>query len=144
MRLLVFTLAFVYSQQMLCSQSDSVKKDETIFYDGCIEIPPKYPGGQKAMFKFILINVKYPTQAQRENIEGEVIVQYAIDTLGKTVDVQVYKGVNNDLDQEAIRLISLLKGWRPATQNGKKIKWMLSQPFVFVSDKSKKKIKKIN
>ena len=80
--------------------------------------------------------MKYPAQAEKQGIGGKVIIQYTVDTFGNTVNIKVYKGVCDDLNQEAIRLTSLLKNWIPATQNGKKINSVdRLQPFFFIADK---------
>jgi len=124
---------FLLCGQLCFSQSDSLNKREVDFISGCLEIPPQYPGGQKAIFKLFSDSMNYPLQSKKRKIGGTVIIQYTVDTLGNTIDVKVYKGICDDLNREAIRLISLLKHWKPATQNGKKINSVdRLQPFTFI------------
>lgn len=81
--------------------------------------------------------MNYPEQAEKQEIGGKVIIQYIIDTFGNTTDIKVYEGVCNDLNQEAMRLTYLLRGWTPAAQNGKRINSVNKQPFIFVIDEVK-------
>ena len=83
------------------------------------------------MRKLFTQNMRYPKTAEKQGIGGKIIVQYAVDTFGNTIDVKIIKGVRDDLDKEAIRLIKLLKDWIPATLNGHKTTHYLMQPFTF-------------
>jgi len=70
---------------------------------------PVYPGGQEAFKKFIAANLKYPKEAAEKGIEGTVVLKYAIDYKGKVSDVKVIKGLGHGCDEEAKRVISLLR-----------------------------------
>ena len=70
--------------------------------------------------------LKYPDEAVNNGIQGQVLVGFVIDEKGKITDVQVLKGVDELLDQEAVRVISASPTWKPGTLNGKKIKASMS------------------
>jgi TonB family protein len=70
---------------------------------------PKYPGGKKAFQEFIKNNLKYPKEAMENKIEGTVHLKYRVDGLGKVVDVEVIHGLGYGCDEEAMRVIWLLK-----------------------------------
>jgi len=70
---------------------------------------PFYPGGNKAYSKFIYENLKYPAEAQKQKIEGIVNLKYQIDYNGNVTKVQVVSGIGHGCDEEAIRVIKLLK-----------------------------------
>ena len=140
MKIYFLTFFFLVSGQLCFPQFDSSKQTEIVFTSGCLEIPPQYPGGRDAMLKLFADSMNYPTQSEKKGLGGKVIIQYTVDTCGNTTDIKIYKGVSDDLNQEAIRLISLLKKWVPATQNGKKIKSVdRLQPFIFIADKLNQK-----
>ncbi len=129
MRKTIGTLGLAFLTQITFSQSDSLQLfEDSIFIPGCMEVPPKYPGGHAAMQRFFVANIRYPEGA--EAISGTIIVQYAIDTFGNVVNIKISKGICYELDEEAIRLIRLLKGWTPATLNGRKIVYYFTQPFT--------------
>ena len=63
----------------------------------------------------------YPTQAKLNDVEGTVYVVFTVDKLGNVINAKVDKGVNKDLDKEALRVVSLSPRWQPAKQNGETI-----------------------
>ena len=70
---------------------------------------PSYPGGPKAMRKFLSQHIRYPEAAKAEKIEGTVRVRMDIDYQGKVVGTKVLSGLGYGCDEEAKRIVSLLK-----------------------------------
>ena len=70
---------------------------------------PEYPGGPSAFKRFVAANLKYPEEARKKGIEGTVRVRYEIDYTGKVVDTKVLIGLGHGCDEEATRIIRLLK-----------------------------------
>tara|TARA_A100000164_G_scaffold294641_1_gene268516 strand:- start:12 stop:374 length:363 start_codon:yes stop_codon:yes gene_type:complete len=68
-----------------------------------------YPGGKNSLINFIKNNLKYPPQALKNKTEGKVFLKYKINPIGKVYDVFVIKGIGHGCDQEATRLVKLLK-----------------------------------
>jgi TonB family protein len=70
---------------------------------------PKYPGGSEAFKKFIAENLRYPEAASESKIEGSVIVGYDISDDGLVDNPHVLKGLGYGCDEEAVRVIGLLR-----------------------------------
>ena len=70
---------------------------------------PIYEGGIAAMKQFIALNKIYPDTAQKAGIEGTVVLRYSINHKGIVTDAKVISGVGGGCDEEAIRLVKLLK-----------------------------------
>jgi protein TonB len=70
---------------------------------------PTYPGGNKALSEFISQNLRYPEQAVQNDISGSVHLQYVVNDDGFVESVQVLKGLGYGCDEEAIRVVKLLK-----------------------------------
>lgn len=70
---------------------------------------PSYPGGPQALKQFIGEHLKYPEEAAGENIKGTVTVDYTIDYQGNVVDAKIISGLGYGCDEEAVRLVKLLK-----------------------------------
>lgn len=68
-----------------------------------------YKGGSKAMQKFIARHKKYPQQALENRIEGTVTIKYTIDFHGNVIKTKVVSGLGHGCDQEAERVVKLLK-----------------------------------
>jgi len=82
---------------------------------------PQYPGGSDALRKFIDSQLRYPEQALEKRIEGQVHVTYSVSNEGKVDDIEVASGIGYGCDEEAIRVISLLK-YAPADNHGVKVR----------------------
>ena len=96
-----------------------------------VEQMPMYPGGDAELLKFIGVNTTYPEAAKKNNIQGRVIVRFIVNTQGNTEDPTVLKGVDPLLDQEAIRVVSLLTGFQPGMQGGKAVPVWYMVPITF-------------
>lgn len=70
---------------------------------------PIYPGGIKAMRKFIAEQLKYPEEALKNKIEGEVHVRYGINHKGKVISCDIISGLGFGCDEEAARLVKLFE-----------------------------------
>lgn len=70
---------------------------------------PTYPGGNKALNEFITQNLQYPVQALQNDISGSVHLQYVVTDDGVVEAVQVLKGLGYGCDEEAVRVVKLLK-----------------------------------
>jgi len=70
---------------------------------------PTYPGGNKAMDDFIKKNLRYPEEALQQKIEGTVAVEMDIDVFGTISAAKVKHGIGHGCDEEAVRLVKLLK-----------------------------------
>jgi len=70
---------------------------------------PKYPGGNEAFRKFIVENLLYPDAALEARVEGTVIVEYDIHDNGVVQHPRVIKGIGYGCDEEAIRVVGLLR-----------------------------------
>lgn len=70
---------------------------------------PEYPGGMKALTKFIYDNLRYPETALEAGAAGTVVVDYDIDYQGNVTAARVLQGVGHGCDEEACRVVRLLK-----------------------------------
>ncbi len=70
---------------------------------------PVYPGGKKALDEFVRSNLRYPDEALNHNVQGSVTVKFDIDAYGKVTDAEVTHGIGYGCDEEALRLVKLLR-----------------------------------
>lgn len=70
---------------------------------------PHLDGGREYLKKHIKENLKYPASALENKIEGDVVVKYRVTDRGEVHDVFVEHGIGHGCDEEAVRLVKLLK-----------------------------------
>jgi TonB family protein len=95
------------------------------------EAAPVYNGGDKAMRKFLQSNIKYPSKAKDDGVQGTVFVRFVVEKNGVVDDVVVSKGVHPLLDAEAKRVVSVMPKWTPGKQKGKPVAVQYTLPVRF-------------
>lgn len=98
---------------------------------------PVYPGGLTAMKKFVAEHLKYPEKALAAKVEGTVLIRYSLDYRGKVVDAKVKKGLGHGCDQEAIRVVKLMR-WTVPQDRKKKVRIHQDINIHFKLPKAKK------
>lgn len=96
-----------------------------------VEVLPEFKGGYDNLIKFLVNNVKYPANAKEKGIQGKVYIEFTIDENGKVINPNIGRGVNPELDAEALRVVSLLPDWIPGKDKGKAVKVKSVLPINF-------------
>lgn len=122
------------------SDDDSSYDDVVAYYD-CDQRPTFLNSADPAQFlqKWVYQYLKYPESAVREGIQGRVTVEFIVDKDGKVTDVKVVKGVSDELDAEAVKVISASPKWKPGRVNGNKVRTSIAVPVEFKLEKRNKK-----
>ncbi len=94
-------------------------------------IPPEYPDGEKALYRYLAENIHYPEQAKADSIEGKVFVRFIVRDNGDIVNVEVERGIGGGCDEEALRVIKSMPKWIPATSEGKVVNVQYVIPINF-------------
>lgn len=94
-------------------------------------IAPKFKRGQKGIRNIIVKNFKIPPIATQEKIDGTVLVSFDVDEQGNIKNVKAFRKIHPEVDAEAIRVIKLMKGWKPAVRKGKKVTAKFAIPITY-------------
>ncbi|MCU0363715.1 MAG: energy transducer TonB [Bacteroidales bacterium] len=109
-------------------------EDRNVFV--VVEQMPKFPGGDAALLKYIAENVKYPEAAKTDGIQGRVIVRFCVTEKGTIDLVSILRGVDQDLDNEAIRVVKTLPAFEPGKQGGIAVPVWYSVPITYTLNPS--------
>ena len=107
-----------------------IEEDDEEFFM-VVENMPEFPGGDLGLMKFIQKNVRYPAIAKEYNITGKVYVSFIVDKQGNVTNVKIVRGVDKNLDAEAVRVVSSLPKYKPGKQRGKAVRVMFTIPINF-------------
>jgi periplasmic protein TonB len=107
-------------------------KVETVFT--IVEQMPQYAAGEKAMFKYLSENIKYPAVARENGIEGTVYLGFIVDPEGNITNVTIKRGVSGGCSEEAVRVVSGMPKWTPGKQQGRAVKVNFTLPVKFKLD----------
>ncbi len=80
--------------------------------------------------EYLAKNIKYPSQAQRDEVQGVVYINFQVAPDGTIKDVRVTKGIPG-LEEEAVRVISRMPAWKPGKQGGRAVPVRCQVPVRF-------------
>ena len=136
---LVALYFFACSQQILTQAEltpilnenpfSDTKGDEPLFV--VVDEMPKFPGGEIELLKYITENVRYPKNAMENNIQGRVFVQFVVTSKGTIGETKILRGVDPELDEEAIRVIKSLPTFSPGKKDGAPVAVWYQVPITF-------------
>jgi TonB family protein len=89
---------------------------------------PQFNGSMAA---YIGENLKYPELCMQNNIQGRVIVKFAVDEKGRVTNAQVTKSVHALLDKEALRIVNNMPAWKPGKEDDTPVKVHYTIPISF-------------
>ncbi|MDY3848166.1 MAG: energy transducer TonB, partial [Prevotella sp.] len=112
------------------STSIDKQKDNTKVYD-VVDKMPSFPGGNAALFEYLSNNIQYPKVAEENRMEGRVIVTFVVEKDGSISNAKLARSVSEELDAEAIRVVSSMPKWQPGSQNGEPVSVMFTVPVIF-------------
>jgi protein TonB len=96
-----------------------------------VEQLPEFPGGMVEFMKWLSRNLQYPAIAQRQGIEGKVVVTFIVNKDGTIANPKVDKSANTYLDNEALRVIRMMPKWKPGMIGKKPCRTMFAIPINF-------------
>lgn len=99
-----------------------------------VDFPDKeasFPGGAEKMKKWISENLKYPKKATETNTEGKVFLEFTVLKDGSIDDITVLRGVSQEIDIEAKRLVKTMPKWIPGEGKGESINTRCRIPILF-------------
>lgn len=120
------------SLQVLLNEQhlDLAKKEERT--DGVVvDTIPLYPGGISAYMKWLDSVMVYPPACVRRKIQGTVLVAFIVDVDGSTKEPHIIQGSYQQLNSEALRVMHLMRPWKPARKHGCAIRSQVTVPVVF-------------
>ena len=98
-----------------------------------IEQKPTFNGGDAAAFSvWVNSQLQYPEQAKTDGVQGRMLIEFTIGADGTVGDVKIVKGVREDLDAEALKVIASSPKWEPGCDaKGVAVPVSFTIPIVF-------------
>lgn len=137
----IYTLCFVLIGTVLTAQekpnsslkepglkSNTTQQEEVLSF--CEEMP-SFKGGDSLYLKYLRDNIEYPRMALESDVEGKVFAGFVVEKDGTISDVKILRGVSEELDREAKRVIRNMPAWNPGKHNNKLVRCRMVVPIVF-------------
>ena len=100
--------------------------------EGVVKIPDEdaqFPGGLQGFKKFVASNLTYPND--QFDYQGTVYVYFIVESDGCITNAKIIRGISEELDEEALRLVRSMPKWIPAKKNGKVVATDVRLPIRF-------------
>ena len=125
-------------KKVLLAAQEAADKEDVVYK--VVEQMPEFPGGDKALWTFLVENVKYPSVAKENGIYGRVICQFIVEKDGSISNVEAVKSSGErSLDNEAIRVIKMMPKWKPGRQQKEPVRVRYTLPINFSLDGKSRK-----
>jgi hypothetical protein len=92
---------------------------------------PSYPGGQVEMDRFINEHLKLPADVNDSITWGTCLVFLSVGIDGSIEKSFVIKGINKTINQEILKVFSLMPKWIPASHNGVSVPYDIVVQITF-------------
>lgn len=89
---------------------------------------PEFNGN---LIEYLCENITYPDSAKIKGIEGTVYVIFIVEKDGTISNTEVIRGVSEELDNEALRVISEMPKWKPGKYDGQNVRVQYAIPIKF-------------
>ena len=132
-----FTVALANTGMTLTFKPSDVQEktshDGVVPYFDCDQRPLFFGSSDPRHFlkEWVYQYLKYPSVAMQDGVQGTVTVGFIIEKDGKVTDVRVIKGVSEELDAEALKVVSASPKWKPGRVSGNKVRASLTIPVEF-------------
>lgn len=106
-------------------------EDQTEAFEAVVDVRPTFPGGDGKLMEWISQHLVYPPTAIDKKLQGRVIIRFFIEADGTVGAAEVTRGIDEELDKEALRVVKTLPRFNPARIDGKAVGYWFTLPITF-------------
>lgn len=135
MKTKIFRLLVIVFVVLVSTSTQSNAQDQKEIVDLSFEKMPEYPGGDIALKNDLDSLINFHKGTIKKNITGSVYVRFTVDQDGLLKNSEIYRGIDEDLNKEALRVIGSLKSWKPGMESDEPIVVNYIVRFDFMPNK---------
>ncbi|MFL5763833.1 MAG: energy transducer TonB [Bacteroidia bacterium] len=99
--------------------ADSLSPGETVYT--LVDEMPEYPGGNPALFEYLVKNLAYPATDANGDVAGSVMIEFVVKSNGKAINAKVVKPKNTEFEKQLIIAVDKMPLWKPGKKDGKAV-----------------------
>jgi TonB family protein len=123
--------AFDNESLVIPATSILTEEPEPPFVGDIVEDMPEFPGGSQKLFEYLMENTHYPEIAEKNGVQGRVVVTFIVEKDGSITEAKIVKSVDQSLDEEAVRVVKSMPKWKPGMCNGEPSRVKYTVPITF-------------
>ncbi|WP_313266404.1 energy transducer TonB [Sphingobacterium sp.] len=93
------------------------------------DVPPEYPGGIRNLMIFIAQNYKYPKEALKARVSGQLLISFVVEKNGLTNEFEVINDLGYETAASGIAVLKKAAKWTPGYQYGMPVRVKYSIPI---------------
>lgn len=122
--IILFLVIFLLIKEV--SEFKENKPAEAVLAFDAVDVLPSFPDGERAFGNYLQRKIHNNTAAK-----GRVIASFVVDKTGSLINIKILRGLNNEADQEVIRVLEESPKWNPGKQKGKAVNVAYTLPVNF-------------
>lgn len=91
-----------------------------------VDTYPTFKGGKDSLVSYLMKNLSY-----EGNTSGKVLVSFVVEQNGEISNIVIRKGLNEEADQEVIRVLNAMPKWNPGTYHNQPVRVRMGIPISF-------------
>lgn len=117
----------------LSDSIEIVEKMPLFISKACIGTPDSLQKtcSDRKMLEFIYKNIRYPSKAREEGVQGSTIVRFVVDKSGKVRDIECLSCLCQPIKDEVLRIVHSFPDWKPGEQRGEPVNVYFNLPINF-------------
>ena len=127
-KLLSLLLSLFFTGTVLFAQ---VATDDTLLY-GHVDVDAEFPGGMEELVMFVCMNIEYPEQAQKANVDGKVFARFCVEKDGSVSNIRILRDIGYGCGDAVVKMLKSMPRWKPARVDGKNVKVSFNLPVSFI------------
>ena len=124
LKAIITALFFLFHFSVIAQTKETLIKtpdNDTIIYT-IVDEMPQFQGGDSALVDYITHNVHYPQAEKAQGIQGKVFVGFIVEKDGSISNVEIKRGIGEECDAEAVRVVKDMPAWIPGKRNGEPVR----------------------
>jgi TonB family protein len=123
----LLSLFFILIISILYANGQSSPTQPYLFVDQ----KPTFPEGEQALQEYLARNIRYPTEALENSIEGTVVLQFVVDADGSISAIKTMRDLVGGCTEEAIRVVKSMPKWNAGMKDGNAVPTWVNLPVTF-------------
>ncbi len=110
-----------------------IPEPESIENNSAVSVPAEFAGGEEALRKFLMKNLRVPDELEAGQTK-RVVLRFVIDKDGSVDRLTLVNSAGKRFDDEVLRVVRLMPSWKPARQGDRLVAVYFQLPVVFTAN----------
>ncbi len=97
-----------------------------------LDVPDEMPMFPGDLYAWLAENIRYPEVCKEQGVQGKVSVQFIINSNGSPDEIYVLSSPDENLSNEAVRVVEAMPNWKPYRKFGKSMRTHYVLPITFL------------